>query len=333
MLRPADPLYLLLLGPALLAAVVLLRRRNVRTMPFSAVRRLPGRSGTWRSRAAESAPFLFLAGILLSVLALARPQAVTRQQRRTVDAIAIQMVVDVSGSMSARLLPAGSTQLSPEAKTRLEAVKDAFSGFVARRPADLIGLVTFSGYATAPVPLTLDHETVLTSLQAVDTAHGPAGGPGGSLPEQEELLTAIGDGLALACARLRDAEPRTRIAVLLSDGRESPGIGCVSLAQAVGIARRLGIKVYTLGVGTDKDGLDEKALQRIAEATGGRYVAVANRQALEQALREIDRHEKTPVKQEDTVSTSEHFAPFLGTALLLVAVAVSLNTVIRGCVL
>ena len=154
MLRFASPYAFLLLLPLFAAALWVHRRRRTPGLLFGATIWIPRKRGTWRLRLAAVLPSLVLAGLALAIVALARPQTVTSRVHQSSDAVAIQMVVDVSGSMQALDFA------TPEDRwrTRLDVVKTTFADFVRQRPSDLIGLVTFGGYASSRVPLTLDHD-------------------------------------------------------------------------------------------------------------------------------------------------------------------------------
>lgn len=323
--------------PWLLAAWRLLRAGKRRGIPFAPLARLP-RQSTWRQRAAVFPPALLLAGLAAGIVAAARPQTSTSTSRRSADAIAISMVVDVSGSMEALDLSERKGG-GWDFKTRLDVVKEVFDEFVARRPDDLIGLVTFGGFATTRSPLTLDHTALRHLLQAVQIPRS-----GDDVVDQEELMTAIGDGLAMACARLEQASNVvSRIAVLLSDGESNAGV--VQPDEATRLAKALGLKVYTIGVGTTGEApvkgrdpfgrevltrmrvtMDEPALRRVASETGGLYFGVRDRAGLESALEQIDKLEKTAIDETVYKDRDEHFAPWLwgGVALLFAAVSLAM---------
>lgn len=333
----AWPWCFLLALPLALAAWRMLRRGRHAGVKFAPVFRLPDRTAGWRARLAGFAPFVFLAGAALLVVAAARPRTQLARETRSVDAIAIAMVVDVSGSMEALdLTPKGETW-----RTRLDVVKDLFGKFVEARPDDLIGLVTFGGYASTRMPLTADHDALLHVLKGVEVPSSGYDAKGQPI-DPEETLTAIGDGLATGLARLKDAQPKSKIVILLSDGVSNTG--AVQPADAATAAAKLGIKVYAIGVGTngrapfrarDPFGrttigyaeitFDESQLQSIAGTTGGRYFSVRDAQGLKDALSEIDKLEKTTLDRDVYQRYREHFAPFLLLGALLVFVAVSLE--------
>lgn len=332
----SAPLAFLLLLPLGVVAWRLYRKGRHTGLLFSGVDRLPRVTAGWRAYAASVAPPLFLAGALLLIIAAARPRSVLSKERKSVNAIAIGMVVDVSESMKALdLAPAGRR------KTRLDVVKEMFRRFVEKRPDDLISLVTFGGYASTRSPLTADHEALLHCLQGVEIP--PRDGDG------QELMTAIGDGLATGVARLTDAEPKTRILILLSDGESNTGI--ITPEQAADAAAKLAMRVYTIGVGShnartpfpvvDDFGrerivyanttFDETQLKAIAEKTGGRYFAVGDSDGLKASLDEIDSLEKTEIDRQVFHHYDEHFVPFLlwGAGLAVLALCLNIHFIRR----
>lgn len=341
MFRFADPEYFLLLVPAAAALLFVYRKRVANGLIFAATSRLPRARTTWRIRLARFLPFVTITGIILAITALARPRTVLSSVRQSTDAIAIEMVVDVSGSMEALDL-SSKTATGHDYRSRLDVVKDIFTEFIGKRPDDLIGLVTFGGYASTRAPLTIDHEALLHVLEGVEIPKTEIG-RNGNIVNQEETMTAIGDGLATACARMEKAEPVSKIIILLSDGESNTGI--IQPSRAVAIARELGIKVYTIGVGSrsgmapfavkDLFGqtrirnmeavLDEQTLKSIADETGGRYFHVNDRKGLEEALADIDKLEKTEIERSVYEQYDELFARCLFPAMLLILLGTSLN--------
>ena len=326
----ANLWYLAFFAPLALVAWRLLRRSRRAGLRFSAVPRLKAASSGWRTVAVKSAPYLLLAGLSLVILALARPRTRLAHDRRTVNSIAIAMTVDISQSMEGLDLTPPGVNFSKDTM-RIAVVKKLFAEFVDRRPDDLIGLVTFGGYATTRVPLTADHEALVKVLKAVEIPR-----------DSDEGLTAIGDGLAMAIARLKDAKPKTKIVILLSDGMNRTG--AVQPAEAAALAAKLGIKVYAIGIGSksvrtpyivqDMFGrrveyadttYDERQLKSIAETTKGRYFPVSDREALASALEEIDQLEKTELEADVYERWDEHFALFLVWGALLTIAAVTLS--------
>ena len=343
----ANPLMLLLLLPIAFAAWRLLRRGRRSGIRFSAVGRLPAKAAGWRAQVSALTPLILLAGLALLTVAAARPRTSLAHEKKSVDAIAIAMTVDVSGSMDALDLTPKGERFSRET-TRLAVVKKLFAKFVEQRPDDLIGLVTFGGYAATRSPLTADHEALLNVLKGVEIPSIAVDAQGRAIA-QDEQMTAIGDGLATALARLKDAKPKTKIVILLSDGVSNTG--AVEPDEAAAAAAKMGVKVYAIGVGTrarhtpifgrDFFGretiqyanmtFDEKQLRTIAKTTGGTYFPVNDRDSLEDALKEIDQLETTEIDADVYNRWNEHFAFFLllGAVCVLIAVTLSMSAARR----
>jgi Ca-activated chloride channel family protein len=259
-------------------------------------------------------PWVRGAVLVLAVLALARPQTGARVESISSVGIDIVVALDVSQSMRAE-------DFQP--LNRLEVAKRTMASFVDGRKADRIGLVTFASLATTRCPLTLDHAMLLDLLDRVDFA------------PPDETGTAIGMGLASATNRLRGSESKGQVVVLLTDGRNNQGeIGPAAAAEA---ARALGVRVYTIGVGTEGEApiridtprgpeyrlqrldLDEDLLREIATATGGRYFRATDPRALEETFRTIDDLEKTEIRSRVRVLYGERFGYFLLPAAMLLA--------------
>ena len=339
--RFASPLAFLLLIPWALAAWRMLRHGRRAGVLFSGVARLPFRTAGWRVALSRAVPPLFLLGSLALIVAAARPQTWLERERRNVDAIAMVMAIDISGSMEALDLSPKSA-LGTDYQTRLDVTKTMFARFVERRADDLIGLVTFGGYASTRCPLTADHDALAQVLKAV--AIPSQVDANGRPASQEELLTAIGDGLATACARLVDAEPESKVVVLLSDGVSNTGL--VTPDQAAEAAAKLGIRVYAIGVGTDgpvpfrtrdmfgretiamgEVNFDEEQLKSISAATKGRYFNVRDNEGLKRALDEIDKLETTRVERHTYNQFNERYGGLLavGGALILLACSLGMS--------
>ena len=349
MFRFAHPFYFFLLIPVGIALWFVYRRKITSGVLFAPVFRLRDARKSWRIRASAVLPASVLAGLALLVAALARPQTVFSRMRRSVDVIAIHMVVDLSGSMEALdMSDIVARQIITE-RTRLDAVKTTFADFVAKRPDDLIGLITVGGYASTRVPLTTDHNALLHVLEGTEIPK-PFRDGDGQVINQEELLTAIGDALGTACARLKDAEPESRIIVLLSDGESNTGI--IKPEEAIAAAKKLGIKVYSIGVGSTgrapfrgrdlfgRDSiqyaqvqLDEKLLRKVANETGGRYFNVRAPRGLEKAMEEINELEKTTVERDIYQQYNELFNWFLGPGLALIVLGTGLNMLVTRRIL
>lgn len=314
-MRFADP-YWLLLAP-LVVLLVLRRRRQRPALLFSSVAELAALPRTFAQRVRAALPWLEIAGLLLLVVALARPQAGREDSVVSSHGVAIELVLDKSQSMEAQ-------DLDPDpwdrvTRSRLDVVKEVVADFIdldgnlPGRPTDLIGLVSFAGWVQSHCPLTLDHAAVLRLLQDVQLPNVDPRDPSAG----EVLRTAIGDGLVTAVDRLRDAPAKSKVAVLLSDGVSN--IGEASPRAAAELARASDVRVYTIGVGTARDGLDEDALREVAEITGGRYFNARDAESLANVYREIDGLERTELEAKLFVRWSERNLPFLllGIALLV----------------
>ncbi len=342
-LRFQDPFWLLLLAPLALLGVWAIWRQRSAAVLYSDVRLLLALPTTWALRVKRGLPWVRLAGLALVVVALARPQLGREEFRVRAEGVAIQMCIDRSGSMQAM-----DFELDGQRVNRLDVVKRVFHDFVAGkgrlpgRPDDLIGLVSFGGYAESKCPLTLDHGALLQVLETVQIAQ-PIYDANRHVVNrrllQEEIKTAIGDAVALAIDRLKDVKAASRIIILLSDGEQTAGVvGPVEAAEA---AKALGIKIYTIGVGTtgivpmpgeDMFGnsvlvpeavrLDEKTLKSMAETTGGRYFNAQDTESLENVYAEIDQLEKSPSEGRLYTEYREvyQYAIFPGLALILLEV-------------
>ena len=250
---------------------------------------------------------------MLLVVALARPQDVDEQRRSSAEGIDIMLVVDVSGSMLAR-------DFKPD---RITAAKEVAGRFIADRYGDRLGLVVFAGEAFTQSPLTTDQSTLQTMLSRIRSGIIEDG-------------TAIGNGLATAINRLRESDAKSKVIILLTDGVNNRGE--IAPLMAADIAADMGIKVYTIGVGTrgkapypvvDMFGnmsfqpmdveIDEKTLEGIAERTGGRYFRATDNDKLQSIYDEINQLEKSKVEVTDYTVYHERFL-----ALLLAALGVLL---------
>lgn len=316
MFRLASAWFLLLVPVAAAAAWSLARRRRRRdarlALPGAAIRLRIGTS-PWQ-QLERSLPWLRGLALLLIVFALARPQAGTRLETVSTFGVDIVIALDVSHSMKAEDFPGN----------RLEEAKRTVQRFVNGRAGDRIGLVAFASLAVTRCPLTLDHQMLLQLLDRVDFA--PA----------EQDGTALGMGLAAAVNRLRRSDARSRVVVLVTDGRNNRGqIGPQAAAEA---ARAVGVRVYPVGVGTDGEApvpvatgpggtrylmqrvdLDEPLLREIAERTDGRYFRATDAEALADVFDTIDELEQTEIESRVRVLHTELFHYALLPALALLA--------------
>jgi Ca-activated chloride channel family protein len=255
------------------------------TLGLSTVGWLPARG---RDRTRPVLYLLYGVAILLVTLALARPQKGFRENELSGKGVDIVLALDVSSSMQAE-------DFQPD--NRLFVAKQVAQVFVAQRPHDRLGLVIFAGTAVTQCPLTLNHSVLTDLLQRVDFGLVEDG-------------TAIGQGLATALNRLRQSRAKSRVVILLTDGDNNRG--AIDPLTAAELARSLGVRVYTIGVGTSGIApfpvddpvfgrryemrpvrIDEATLREIANRTGGRYFRAKDSQALAAIYRQIDRMEKS----------------------------------------
>jgi Ca-activated chloride channel family protein len=266
-----------------------------------AVPRLSAMQQRWTLRLllAPLPRILQVLGLVLLVIALARPQVVRKDVWVESDGLDIILAVDTSGSMRADDFSMGLVPVN-----RLQVAKGVMAEFVKERPNDRIGVVVFGEEAFTQVPLTLDHDTLSDMLETVEI--GVAGATG----------TAVGTAIAVSAKRLKDLEAKSKIVILLTDGRSNAGrIGPIEAAQA---AAALGIKVYTIGVGAQRgmgDGIDEEGLGRIAEITGARYFRATDTATLQRVYDTINELEPSPAEVIQLVDRQEHFRDFLIPAL------------------
>jgi Ca-activated chloride channel family protein len=275
--------------------------------------------GGWARRLAPLPPTLATLGMILLVLALARPQTGLRERRVSSETVDIMLAIDTSTSMRAiDLVEDGDNE-----QNRLEAVKEVASEFIEAREGDRLGLIAFAQMPYTISPLTLDRGWLQTRLAELQT---------GTLPDG----TAVGSALAGAVNRLRDSEAASKVVVLLTDGINNAGD--IDPLNAAPLAGALGIKVYTIGAGSsglvrvpvaDMFGrtvtrrvqipIDEDTLARIAEITGGRFFRAENRDQLEEVFAEIDELERTEVELTEYTLYTEQFPWAAGAGLALLA--------------
>jgi Ca-activated chloride channel family protein len=337
----AQPwVWLLLLLPLLsLLWWLWLRPQRRPVLRFSSLTVLRAAGGAWRRHFRLILPILRTGALACLIVAAARPQSPNESRRVQVEGIAIQMVLDTSASML-------DGDLSPptERRSRLDVVKDVFRRFVEGdgklpgRPNDLIGMIRFARYADSVCPLTLDRAALGDVL---DQTRIPLD-RFNRVPE-EYNRTAIGDGLALAVERLKDLKRTTgsgeqliitsRVVILLTDGENNAGQ--IMPEQAGELAAACHIKVYTILAGTGqlvgwgRLPVDDRALRRIAEVTGGKHYRATDQAALEQIYADIDRLERTRTEEHKYVEWGE-----LGWPLLMAAfIALGLQTLLDATAL
>ncbi len=268
---------------------------------------------------------LFLIGLLLIVIAIARPQTKNELTKQSSEGIHIMMVLDISDSMLIE-------DMKPV--NRLESAKLRIKEFIERRANDYIGLVVFSGQSYTRVPLTLDYKLLLESVALIETS------------ERLRKGTAIGMALANGVTRLDKVKANSKVLILMTDGESN--VGAIDPVTAFEIAKQKNIKIYTVGIG--KDGLaqlpiyrkfpngmvqkfyrpmhskvNEPLLRKMAEETGGAYFRANQSQKLSQVFSEIDRLEKVEVEVKKITQVKEHFQDYAYLGLLLILISQFFN--------
>ena len=269
--------------------------------------------GSWKTTL-RHLPFMCRIICLAAIItALAKPQLRDDQQRAEGEGIDIILCIDVSGSMTAQ-------DFTPN---RLEAAKNVAIDFVNKRLTDRIGIVIFSGESFTQCPLTTDHSVLVSAIQNIRN---------GLLEDG----TAIGSGLGTSVDRLRSSKSKTKIVVLLTDGENNGGL--IDPKTAKEIAKAFGVKVYTIGVGTEgmapqpvntplgvvmqtqKVSIDEKLLNEIANETGGKYFRAKDNESLAGIYGTIDQLEKSKVEITNTIRYQDKFYPFIMLAILFLLI-------------
>ena len=257
-------------------------------------------------------PFILrLIAVVALVLALARPQRRNDQQRTEGEGIDIMLCMDVSGSM-------GSRDILP---SRMEVAKEVAEQFVMSRPIDRLGLVIFSGESFTQCPLTTDRNTLIHQIQTLESRRFLKDG------------TVIGEGLATAVDRLSESKAKSRVIILLTDGKEdAPDSRLIDPLTALEIAKAHQVKVYSIGMGAvassiveltpneaqknpAMDFIDEDLLRKIATETGGRYFRAKDKEALQNIYKQIDQLEKSKIEMTAYKRHVELFLPFMIVAL------------------
>ncbi|MEW5895004.1 MAG: VWA domain-containing protein [Candidatus Omnitrophota bacterium] len=257
-----------------------------------------------------------MAALILFLIALAGPRSVLDFSEFKTEGIDIVLATDVSGSMAAE-----DFILQGQRRNRLEVVKAVMREFVQARRSDRIGMVAFAREAYTVSPLTTDQNWLLLNLDRLDLGLIEDG-------------TAVGSGLSSALVRLKNSNARSKAVILLTDGVNNAGQ--IQPLEAAGIAKAMGIKVYTIGAGTRgpvpfpvadiwgrkqyqavQIDIDEETLKKIASETGGHYFRADNTEALREVYRAIDQMEKTEIKQYGYREYRELFPFFLSAGLLL----------------
>jgi len=321
--------WLLLLLPLAIGWYIWKRNKQTAALKISSTKGFKGKSGLLP----KLRPILFILRLLtlaLIITAMARPRTVdVSTQSSSTQGIDIVMAIDVSASMLAR-------DLQP---TRLEATKNVAEEFIKDRPADRIGLVVYAGESFTKTPITSDKSIVLDALEGIEYNNVLENG------------TAIGSGLATAVNRIKDSDAESKVIILLTDGVNNSGF--IDPNTASELALEFGIRVYTIGVGSNGMALsptailpngrfqygnvpveiDEELLNQIASTTGGKYFRATDNEKLEAIYEEIDALEKTEIEEFRYYNYDEKYRPLvlLAGGLLLLEVLLRM-TVFRSFV-
>lgn len=323
----ANPtyLYLLLLLIPMIGWYIYKLSKNQASLQVSSteVFDAPGAS-TWKVWLRHVPFVLRMVAIAVLIVILARPQSTNSWQNSSTEGIDIMLAMDISGSMRAQ-------DLKPD---RLEASKDVAASFINGRPNDNIGLVVFAAESFTQCPLTTDHTVLLNLFKDVQ-------------PGIIQDGTAIGLGLANAVSRIKDSQAKSKVIILLTDGVNNQGeIAPVTAAE---IAKTFGVRVYTIGVGTQGKApypwqtafgvkyvdvdveIDEPTLKQIAATTGGQYFRATDNASLKEIYSEIDKMEKTKISVQEYSKKQEEYKNWalLLFSLLLVEILLR-NTLLRN---
>lgn len=336
-----SPMVLVLLAVLPILAYLCYRRKGSAAVRFSSVGVLKECGGSWRVRFRRLLWVARFACLAVLIIALARPREGTTLSSRSTEGVAMEIVVDRSGSMKEMMVYGG------EKLNRLEVSKLVLKDFISGgdgfegRSADMIGLITFARYVDTICPLVQGHAVLLEFLDKTEL-----------VTIRSEDGTAIGDAIARAAARLKTAEDeiidrnkrlrvgvglagegekdeftiKSKIIILLTDGRNNVGANPL---EAAALAKEWGIKIYTIGIESAASrrgivgllrggGVDERLLQRIAENTGGFYARAGSGGDLKKIYKEIDKLEKSEIKSVEYVEYAEQFGSwaFAGLCLL-----------------
>ena len=316
---------LLLLIPYILW-YFLYRKNSEPTMRMSATAMYRYAAKSWRIRIMHLPMLLRCVAFVLLVCIMARPQTHNSWDNKQVEGIDIMLVMDVSTSMLAE-------DLKPN---RMEAAKSVAAEFISDRPNDNIGLTIFAGEAFTQCPMTTDHASLLNLLHTVRTDIAARGIISDG--------TAIGMGIANAVSRLKDSKAKSKVAMVLTDGRNR--MGGISPLTSAQIAKSFGIRVYTIGVGTNKVApypmpvaggtqyvnipveIDTKTLDNIARTTDGSFYRATNNRELSRIYKDIDKLEKTKMDVKRFSRRYEAYQPFALALFIVLLAEILLRTVV-----
>ncbi len=288
-------------------------------IPYSNVSNLKGLKDSFRVKLNKLMPFLYLLMLVLLIVSISGPRTPVSFSKRNKDVVDIELLVDVSTSMRAIDLSENNNKLN-----RLESAKIALKEFIKKRSDDRLGLIAFAALPYNLSPLTLDHDWLLSQVERLKT---------GMLEDG----TAIGSAISSAISRLKNSDAKSKIIVLLTDGSNNAGkIDPIKAAEA---AKTLGIKIYTIGAGSNgvalvpmydvfgdlryvkqRVVLNDKALRLIANITNGKYFRATDLKKMKEIYDEIDKMERTKVKEEIYFEYEKHYKIFALLACMLILI-------------
>lgn len=323
-----EYLFLLLLLIPYIIWYVLKRRKIEPTLQVSTTGMYKNAPKSWRIYLLHAPFVLRIIAIIMIILVLARPQSTNHWQNTEIEGIDIMLAVDVSTSMLAE-------DLQPN---RLEAAKTVATEFINGRPNDNIGLTIFAGESFTQCPLTTDHAVLLNLFNSINVNIAQSG--------LIEDGTAIGMGIANAVSRLKNSKAKSKVIILLTDG--SNNRGDISPMMAAEIAKQFGVRVYTIGVGTNGTAryplrtytgieyvnvpveIDEKTLMQIASTTDGQYYRAISNSKLKDVYEEIDKLEKTKLNVKEFTQRKENYQSFALVAFICILLELILrNTLLK----
>lgn len=316
-----EYLFLLLLLIPYLVWYILKRRKNEASIQFSDTSVYAHTPKSYKNYLLHVPFILRMIALVLLIIVLARPQTTNSWQNSEVEGIDIMLAIDVSTSMLAE-------DLKPN---RLEAAKEVAAEFINGRPNDNIGITLFAGESFTQCPLTVDHAVLLNLIKDVKCGLIEDG-------------TAVGMGIANAVTRLKDSKAKSKVIILLTDGTNNRGD--ISPLTAAEIAKEFGIRVYTIGVGTNGTApypypvggtvqyvnvpveIDEKTLTQIAGTTEGNYFRATSNTKLKEVYEEIDKLEKTKLHVKEFSKRQEEYRYFALAAFICVLLEVLLRNLV-----
>lgn len=307
--------YFLIFIPVII--YIFFRKRKKNALGFSSIKWLK-KSGLKKTFKHKIGKCFIALSFIIMVIAMSRPQLIEEAAPLEQKGIDIAMILDISQSME-------SVDFKPN---RLEVARETIDDFIEQRPYDRISLIIFSGTAYTRVPLTLDHNIVKESLQEI------------SSQSVNENGTAIGMAISVGLNRLKKSEAESKIMILVTDGDNNAGE--INPNMASELAAKLGIKIYTIGVGTDKTiipveifgqttyqqyagGLNEQLLKEIAETTGGEYYRAKDKGDMSDIFSTIDQLEKTKFEKDNFVQYKELAFDLIKLALVLLLIGIFLD--------